>query len=77
MENPLLIGDYLKASPADPELINPAIYQELGSFEVVSKKFEAILRDYNDEDNNLEMNLVLFNDALDHLTKIHRIIRFP
>jgi dynein heavy chain len=23
------------------------------------------------------MNLVLFNDALDHLTKIHRIIRFP
>jgi dynein heavy chain len=23
------------------------------------------------------MNLVLFNDALDHVTKIHRIIRFP
>jgi len=23
------------------------------------------------------MNLVLFNDALDHLTKINRIIRFP
>jgi dynein heavy chain len=23
------------------------------------------------------MNLVLFNDALNHLTKIHRIIRFP
>lgn len=23
------------------------------------------------------MNLVLFNDALSHLTKIHRIIRFP
>ena len=22
------------------------------------------------------MNLVLFNDALEHLTKIHRIIRF-
>jgi len=26
---------------------------------------------------NKPMNLVLFNDALDHLTKIHRIIRFP
>jgi len=36
-----------------------------------------MLRDYNDEDGNLEMNLVLFNDALDHLAKIHRIIRFP
>ena len=24
-----------------------------------------------------EMNLVLFNDALFHLTKIHRIVRFP
>ena len=23
------------------------------------------------------MNLVLFNDALEHCTKIHRIIRFP
>lgn len=23
------------------------------------------------------MNLVLFKDALEHLTKIHRIIRFP
>ena len=23
------------------------------------------------------MNLVLFNDALNHLTKIYRIIRFP
>jgi dynein heavy chain len=23
------------------------------------------------------MELVLFNDALDHVTKIHRIIRFP
>jgi len=36
-----------------------------------------MLLDYNDEDGNLEMNLVLFKDALDHLTKIHRIIKFP
>jgi dynein heavy chain len=32
---------------------------------------------YNDEDDNKEMNLVLFKDALEHLTKINRIIRFP
>ena len=26
---------------------------------------------------NKAMNLVLFNDALEHVTKIHRILRFP
>lgn len=34
-----------------------------------------LLEDYGFE--NKPMNLVLFNDALEHLTKIHRIIRFP
>lgn len=36
---------------------------------------EKMLEDYGYE--NKPMPLVLFNDALDHLTKIHRIIRFP
>ena len=34
-----------------------------------------MLSDYNED--NKEMNLVLFKDALEHLTKIHRIVRFP
>lgn len=33
------------------------------------------MADYNEE--RKEMNLVLFKDALEHLTKIHRMIRFP
>jgi len=66
------------AAPADPDKVNPAIYQSLGSFEQVSTKFNKMLQDYNDDEAGyLPMNLVLFNDALDHLTKIHRIIRFP
>ena len=32
-----------------------------------------ILEEYND--SNTPMNLVLFDDALDHLTRIHRVIR--
>lgn len=36
-----------------------------------------MLEDYNNTDGNKEMSLVLFEDALSHLTKIHRIIRFP
>lgn len=48
----------------------------MGDFKTVGDKFDLMLKDYNDEDGYLEMNLVLFNDALDHLCKIHRIIRF-
>jgi dynein heavy chain len=36
---------------------------------------ERLLEDYGFD--NKPMNLVLFNDALDHVTKIHRILRFP
>lgn len=32
-----------------------------------------ILNEYNDR--NTPMNLVLFDDALEHLTRIHRVIR--
>lgn len=34
---------------------------------------QEILEEYNE--NKTRMNLVLFDDALDHLTRIHRIIR--
>jgi dynein heavy chain len=36
---------------------------------------ERLLEDYGFD--NKPMSLVLFNDALDHVTKIHRILRFP
>jgi len=45
--------------------------------EKVKTKLEAMLLDYNETDGNKEMNLVLFNDALFHITKTHRIIKFP
>jgi len=32
-----------------------------------------ILEEYNDR--NTPMNLVLFDDALDHLTRLHRVLR--
>jgi dynein heavy chain len=43
----------------------------------VGQKFNNLLLDYNQADGMKEMNLVLFKDALFHLTKISRIIRFP
>lgn len=43
----------------------------------MKKKFDWLLQEYNYDENNIEMNLVLFDDALSHITKIYRIIRFP
>lgn len=43
----------------------------------MKKKFDWLLQEYNYDENNIEMNLVLFDDALEHLVKVYRIIRFP
>jgi len=75
LKNPVLFGDYALADPTDEEAEDPRLYEDLGGWEQVSAKFERMLEDYGF--TNKPMNLVLFNDALDHLTKIHRIIRFP
>lgn len=65
------------SNPADPDHVDPKLYEECGSYEDIFQKFTALANDYGDTEGNKEMNLVLFNDALFHLTKIHRIIRFP
>lgn len=75
LKDPILFGDYLLADPLDDETEDPRLYEDLGDYSVVSKKMDKMLEDYAYE--NKQMNLVLFNDALEHLTKIHRIIRMP
>lgn len=75
LKNPILFGDYALSDPSEEETEDPRLYEDLGEWEQVSTKFDRLLEDYGLE--NKPMNLVLFNDALDHLTKIHRIIRFP
>lgn len=73
--NPILFGDYALSDPTDDEKEDPRLYEDLGGWAQVATKMEKMLEDYGFD--NKPMNLVLFNDALDHLTKIHRIIRFP
>ena len=41
----------------------------------LKEKMDKMLEEYGYEYKPME--LVLFNDALEHVTKIHRIIRFP
>ena len=75
MKNPSLFGDYALSDPTDEEAEDPRLYEDLGEYDDVRKKMNKLLEDYGFE--NKPMNLVLFNDALEHVTKIHRIIRFP
>jgi len=75
MMDPILFGDYMTAAPLDTDVVNLPIYEDCSDYDKVGAKFNSLLADYNEE--RKEMNLVLFKDALEHLTKIHRIIKFP
>lgn len=75
LKDPILFGDYLLSDPTDDEAEDPRLYEELGDYQDVKKKMDRLLEDYGYE--HKPMNLVLFNDALEHVTKIHRILRFP
>lgn len=75
LANPILFGDYKESDPTDEEKEDPRLYEDLGSWDEVRTKMERMLEDYGFD--NKPMQLVLFNDALDHVTKIHRMIRFP
>jgi len=72
--NPILFGDYRLSDPEDPDTEDPRLYEDLVGYEAVRGKMVKILDDYNE--TNKAMNLVLFDEALEHITKIHRIIRF-
>ncbi|KAJ3299892.1 Dynein heavy chain 10, axonemal [Borealophlyctis nickersoniae] len=67
--NPTLFGDFRHALHEE----TARLYEDLLDFSAVRPIFQEILEEYNDRYN--KMNLVLFEDALDHLTRIHRVIR--
>ena len=74
-KDPILFGDYAMANPTDDEAEDPRLYEDLGDIDNIKEKLDRMLEDYGFD--HKPMNLVLFNDALKHVTKIHRIIRFP
>nr|XP_057927446.1 dynein axonemal heavy chain 10-like isoform X3 [Doryrhamphus excisus] len=69
MKDPILFGDY-KTALSETE---PRVYEDLQDYEASKALFQEILEEYNDRKSR--MNLVLFDDALEHLTRVHRIIR--
>ncbi|NXE97067.1 DYH10 protein, partial [Menura novaehollandiae] len=69
MRDPVLFGDF-RTALNDAE---PRIYEDIQDYDVAKALFQEILDDYNEF--HIKMNLVLFDDALEHLIRIHRIIR--
>ncbi|EFJ08822.1 hypothetical protein SELMODRAFT_131043 [Selaginella moellendorffii] len=67
--NPILYGDY-KNALKESEV---RLYVDVGNYDVVKPIFEEILDEYSL--TNKRMNLVMFKDALEQLTHIHRIMR--
>lgn len=75
LEDPILLADFMMSNPTDPEAEDPRLYEDVGGFDALSEKLNKMLEEYGYEYKPME--LVLFNDALEHVAKIHRILRFP
>lgn len=71
LSNPLIFGDFKDMNSPG---INARLYDDMVDFERVKKVLVENLELYN-EMYSKKMELILFDDAIEHLTRIHRIIR--
>jgi dynein heavy chain len=71
LQDPLLFGDFLDMHEVD----SLRLYEDMYSYEKIKPVIEHTLNMYNQGSTDKQMNLVMFEDALEHLTRIHRIIR--
>ena len=69
MRDPLLFGDFRHGVVDEEE----RIYEDLLDYTAVMHLFREIMDEYNERLGNLD--LVLFDDCLDHLTRVHRTLR--
>lgn len=69
MRDPLLFGDF-RHGVVDEE---PRVYEDLLDFTAVMHLFKEIMDEYNERRGKLD--LVMFDDCLDHLTRVHRVLR--
>lgn len=78
LADPILYGDYRNAL-ADPDTAPGGqvlrLYEDLGNYSNIQPLFQAALAAYNEK--RKPMQLVFFNDALEHLTRIQRTLRLP
>jgi len=53
------------------------MYEDLVDFDKLKAHMEKVLKDYNETAGTVPMDLVLFRDAILHITRIVRVIRQP
>jgi dynein heavy chain len=89
LADPIIFGDYQAAfaesEPSSPTVDgkqqdqhqqpSPRLYEDLGDYSNIKDLFEKFLGLYNMR--HKPMQLVFFEDALEHLTRIHRTMRLP
>eukprot|EP00102_Acyrthosiphon_pisum_P015188 XP_008185630.2 PREDICTED: dynein heavy chain 10, axonemal [Acyrthosiphon pisum] len=68
--NPLIFGDFKNALNED---IPIKLYEDYQTYEAILKMFIEILEEYNEQNQKIDM--VLFNMALENLTRIHRVLK--
>nr|XP_015196051.1 PREDICTED: dynein heavy chain 2, axonemal isoform X1 [Lepisosteus oculatus]XP_015196052.1 PREDICTED: dynein heavy chain 2, axonemal isoform X1 [Lepisosteus oculatus]XP_015196053.1 PREDICTED: dynein heavy chain 2, axonemal isoform X1 [Lepisosteus oculatus] len=67
-KQPPLFGDFLR---------EPRVYEDLMDFKALKKFMETQLEDYNLTPGIVPMSLVLFRDAIEHITRVVRVISQP
>jgi dynein heavy chain, axonemal len=69
MRDPLLFGDFRHGVVDEEE----RVYEDLLDYTAVMHLFREIMDEYNEIKGS--MDLVMFDDCLDHLTRVHRVLR--
>ncbi|XP_072544049.1 dynein axonemal heavy chain 2 [Salminus brasiliensis] len=67
-KQPPIFGDFLK---------EPHVYEDLLDFKALKAFMESQLEDYNLTPGVVPMSLVLFRDAIEHVTRVVRVISQP
>jgi dynein heavy chain len=77
LAEPTLFGDFSNILEADDSADAPPtrLYQDVGNYGTIQPIFESLLAAYNAK--HKAMQLVFFDDALEHLTRIIRTLRLP
>ena len=75
VREPLLYGDYRNAMGHATE---SRLYEDLLDYGAIYFLFQEMLDEYNVQGKpHRNLNLVLFEYCLEHLTRIHRVLRMP
>lgn len=76
LADPILYGDFGNILECLDNADAPQrLYKDVGSYSTVQPLFESLLAAYNAK--HKPMQLVFFDDALEHLTRIIRTLRLP